>query len=372
MLPRWYCGSETIPPSNKIELFAAEILMKAQNNTGQMTTSASAWMSVLSFAFAQGLSVSRIEAATGMSVSQLIVPDRRLPLWLREPLWTELSDLAGDRVMSLELGKSGDMAILGGLEDAVRYAPSLRAALQFLVKFGGTIADDLAVAIDETSNACALHLVQNSTSVGSVLVNEVGVGLIIRMLSDALGVRLPVTDIVFAYDANGPMAAYEQAFGLRPTFVGAQNSMILFEKEALHRAPIAANRQRFREMGLFFELRQHLANQTPREDPLLCLSSAIELCAEKGEFSATRVAHEANMSLRSAQRLAALYGKTLKGMIEDARAAKAQSLITENPHASIEDIAARLGYSDERAFRRAFRRWMAMTPTEFKHVLNRQ
>ncbi|MEM8541103.1 MAG: helix-turn-helix domain-containing protein, partial [Pseudomonadota bacterium] len=92
--------------------------------------------------------------------------------------------------------------------------------------------------------------------------------------------------------------------------------------------------------------------------------------AQAGVFNAASVAAAANMSVRTAQRIASENGTTLQELIDKVREQRATELLRDNRN-DIGSIAFLLGYSDERAFRRAFRRWTGQTPSDFRKQLNK-
>ena len=71
------------------------------------------------------------------------------------------------------------------------------------------------------------------------------------------------------------------------------------------------------------------------------------------------------MSLRSAQRLAAGEGFSLQQLIDGVRLESATCLL-DDPSLRMDAIAFTLGYSDDRAFRRAFKRMTGMSPSEYR------
>ena len=93
--------------------------------------------------------------------------------------------------------------------------------------------------------------------------------------------------------------------------------------------------------------------------------------AEAGVFNAASVAAAANMSVRTAQRTTAEHGTTVQGLIDKVREHRATELLRDNRN-DIGSIAFLLGYSDERAFRRAFQRWTGRTPSDTRKQLNKQ
>ncbi|MEL7172441.1 MAG: helix-turn-helix transcriptional regulator, partial [Pseudomonadota bacterium] len=73
----------------------------------------------------------------------------------------------------------------------------------------------------------------------------------------------------------------------------------------------------------------------------------------------------AGMSARTAQRVAAAHGTTPQAMVGAAQRSLAEALLREGT-ASIDAIATMVGFSDDRAFRRAFKRWTGETPSAYR------
>jgi AraC-like DNA-binding protein len=59
--------------------------------------------------------------------------------------------------------------------------------------------------------------------------------------------------------------------------------------------------------------------------------------------------------------------ETFTGILETARIASANRLITNGDH-SVNQIAQKLGYSDQAHFTRAFRRWNDVSPAAFRRL----
>jgi AraC-like DNA-binding protein len=70
-------------------------------------------------------------------------------------------------------------------------------------------------------------------------------------------------------------------------------------------------------------------------------------------------------SLRTIQRDLSAEGTTFSEILEESRAESAASLLVETD-ASLSEIARRLGYSNLSNFNRAFRRWAAVSPRNFR------
>ena len=75
-----------------------------------------------------------------------------------------------------------------------------------------------------------------------------------------------------------------------------------------------------------------------------------------------------NMSLRTLQRLTQASGFTIRQLLDEVREANARQFLSDRFHTQ-SAIAFLLGYSEDRAFRRAFKRWTGKTPAEFRRHL---
>lgn len=78
------------------------------------------------------------------------------------------------------------------------------------------------------------------------------------------------------------------------------------------------------------------------------------------------MAREIGISTRTLHRMLAAEGHRYTDLAEQVRIEKARRMLTRG--SSTDDVAATLGYSDERSFRRAFERWTGLTPARFRQL----
>ena len=71
------------------------------------------------------------------------------------------------------------------------------------------------------------------------------------------------------------------------------------------------------------------------------------------------------MTARTVQNRLAREGTSLTELADRVRQEVAERRLAR-PGATVPDVAARLGYSEPSAFRRAFKRWTGMTPGEYR------
>lgn len=108
------------------------------------------------------------------------------------------------------------------------------------------------------------------------------------------------------------------------------------------------------------------ADDAVAQDLVASVRAAVREGAQRGEVNLTTVARAMGLSDRSLQRALAKEGLEFRGIVDDVRWAMAAPLLSGS-ELSIEEIAERLGYSDAKAFRRAFRRWSGVAPGELRN-----
>lgn len=62
---------------------------------------------------------------------------------------------------------------------------------------------------------------------------------------------------------------------------------------------------------------------------------------------------------------------TYRSVVDDVQKQRAKSLLA-NKHYRLHEVASRLGYSDPKNFRRAFKRWFGITPSAYRNKLDRR
>ena len=91
---------------------------------------------------------------------------------------------------------------------------------------------------------------------------------------------------------------------------------------------------------------------------------------ESGEVTEENMARRLHMSRRTLQRRLEEADTTYLKLVDDTRKDLALRYI-EDPHRSITDVAFTLGFSQQSAFTRAFKRWTGVNPTEYRSKLSR-
>ncbi|WP_280476820.1 helix-turn-helix domain-containing protein [Nocardia farcinica] len=108
-----------------------------------------------------------------------------------------------------------------------------------------------------------------------------------------------------------------------------------------------------------------LATARPIPGPLDAFRAALDAALDDGEPALPAVARRLATSPRTLQRRLAAHGTTWRQELDLARHERARVLLAGGRTTAA--VAERLGFTDDRALRKASRRWRGVSPTGLHH-----
>lgn len=334
------------------------------------TLSAGAAAANVSFALSRGLSTDEIEKATNISCFELLKPETRSPEDMMPNILALLAQRFPGEPFALEMARATPFSYFGGLADGAQFADDLRTAIEIFVKNSVIIADQLEIAFTEDSSGTWLTSRHPMDHIDDGRSHEVGMGLVARLFSDFLGVNDCLKRVTFKHEPNCEVSHYIDYFGV-PVEFNAPEMALFFRPEKLSTKIKYANVNLFNYVVTHLSVIKKQINVSNESRELSLLRRAAEENALGGVFSAASVAAAANMSLRTAQRVTAAQGTSVQELIDNVRELRAKELLS-NERNDASAIALLLGYSDERAFRRAFERWTGQSPFDYRNALKKR
>ncbi|MEM9430843.1 MAG: AraC family transcriptional regulator ligand-binding domain-containing protein [Pseudomonadota bacterium] len=320
--------------------------------------------STVAFALSQGIALRKIETVTGIRGIELMDPDARLPDITLPRLWQTIGAAYPDRALPLEMARAAPFSVTGGLAHGAQFAADLRTALELMVENRMMIADRLELELVETGPTALFRSRHPLEPLDSGRGVEFGIAMAWRLVSEVLEVPEALVGVDLAHPPNSASALYEEHFGA-PVRFDQPHSGVVLARGALDEPVAQASAALFAYVTEhFLHVRRRLAARggPPALAPLV---RAVADSAAQGEYGAAAVAARAGMSLRAAQRLARAHNTTLGAMIDVARAETARELLAD-PKIDVATAAYMMGYSDDRAFRRAVKRWTGQAPSALR------
>jgi AraC-like DNA-binding protein len=181
---------------------------------------------------------------------------------------------------------------------------------------------------------------------------------------DIFGRKLPAIELQLRGGRPPYAREFQEQFGVEPRF-GAERNCLTFDAGLLDlRNPLAD------PFGLQISEEQcHQLLERRAMHSGVSGSVRLEVLRKPGEFpSMQAVATRLGFSRRTLHNQLAREGTSYRKLVDELRRTMAEELLA-SPGLSVDEIAARLGYSDTSAFAGAFKRWRGMPPGEYKRSL---
>ncbi len=275
-------------------------------------------------------------------------------------LWLELSVRMDDEFFGLGARpmRPGSTTLIG---HAVRDAPTLNVALRRMLRFLRVVLDEPYGTLHSEGGLCRITLSETDGPRSAFAYRTFF--LIVHGFTCWLArERIPVQHIAFPCDEPRETNDYGNFFGA-PVEFNAAAATLAFETRYL---PRPVNR-RDSELKAFLRT-------TPESflrgyfDVGDLKRTIVETCFDgpPGEWpDATEIAGRLNMSRTTLHRRLTAMGQSLSDLKDEVRRTRAAALLTRTDR-TVAQIAEDVGYREESAFFRAFRRWYGVTPGDFR------
>jgi AraC-like DNA-binding protein len=171
-----------------------------------------------------------------------------------------------------------------------------------------------------------------------------------------------VMDVSFQFPAPRDPEAYQRFFGGEVRFAAAR-TRLAFSAEYLDVPVIMANP----EMARLIRAQAETQMSRLAEEPefLLALKNVLLQGLAIGRILDEDVAQRMSLSPRTLHRRLKEHGGTFRDLLDEVRKDRARHYLLQTQH-SLADIAFMLGYTEQSAFQHAFKRWMGVTPGQYK------
>ncbi|MEM6453309.1 MAG: AraC family transcriptional regulator ligand-binding domain-containing protein [Cyanobacteria bacterium P01_D01_bin.105] len=339
-------------------------------NFVQSETLGSIVTTILDFAVSHGMTLEAIAQVTDLSAVDYARLDSRIADDAVGELMRLVANQWPDTAISMEIARSAPFAMLGNLAKGAQFANDIEAILEWFLTNQTIISNQSAVHLARADSEVAIVIAHPNEHRDQGTLLEAIAGLIWRVLKASTDLEISLLRVEFASTKPVPIESYEAFFQAPVSFQTGRNALV-FSQDSLSAPVRDANPQMFSFVEHHFaELRQQLGSDR-YPIALAEIRRGIMENATQGEYGAAAAAASANISLRKAQRLAKQYGTSLNTLIDEIRLAYAKSFLRD-PEIDIATVGKLVGYTDPRAFRRAFKRWTGLSPKEYRRGLLRR
>lgn len=267
-----------------------------------------------------------------------------------------------DADFGLHLGQTVTPRHFGVMGYVLLACGTLGAALQRLHRYQRLVYDVSPMRLHAAGDAVTLEWGTEHGRPGR-LVDEAAITALVQFARDVTGDRgHAVPAVHFVNEPPPSLAPYRKYFG----------GEVLFEQTATRvRLPLSLLTQPLRQpdaalLGLLEAQAESLLAELPEAGDLeQAVRRAVAASAREGEVSLERVASALHASSRTLHRRLESIGLSFRELRDDTRRRLAEQHLAD-PGIGIAEVALLLGYSEQSAFTRAFRRWTGVTPLRFR------
>lgn len=292
-------------------------------------------------------------------ITRQVVPGERVPLEVQDRLWEEYCRGAADPLAGLDIGLALQVGHLDSAGMLLVSCDTLMEGLETLVEYAPVVGDGSEFSLSEDGDWISLcyhptYQVRVAERVDAVMASTV------RLTGWATGDSFRPHTLLLAHEPQGDADAYVERLGM-PVVFDAGRNCLQFHRDQSDLPLIQAN------TALRDHLR-HLADDTLASLGHQSLSGQVSrLVREHPGWGKERVASELAVSGRHLNRLLADEGLSFKVLRERELHRLAVDLLQGGQ--SVAAVSERLGFSEEAAFARAFRRWEGVSPSRFRSSL---
>ena len=279
-------------------------------------------------------------------------------------------ELTGDERLGLRVGASQHLTAWGLLGFALMAADTLRHAIETGVKYQNLsgamtvwstgVGDDGAFVLRADLPDPAVD-----PSVASFLIEE-GFASVVTLSRLAIGPDFAPRVVEFSAPPPRRHELYGALFGCQVRFRAPADRIVVDPAWAAARMP---GRDPVTYASTLETLDAQLASRTDQQDLLevleVSVAQSLPVIPSFGEQARRHATSE-----RTLRRRLADCGTTSEALAEGVRRERVEQLLLR-PELTLREIARRAGFSDERALRRAVRRWHGTSPVQLREHLLR-
>lgn len=333
----------------------------------------SLFTSTVNFALDRKLDLDYLAELTGLMRERLQLGTAPYPEAALKRLWLKLVDREPDLPLGILMGRGVPVSVLGTMSDVAATAPDVRSALRVFESNAELLASRLEIQLHEGRRHATIVRQHPSGAADGGRVSAMLSVVLLRMLAGFTGRYPPLRRVELIGERSGPLASYEAVFGRHVGWrVDKARTMFELSREYLDLPLKGSDERAFWSGSLFLS---HLRAERQRqvsERRSARLTRAVDESFDAGAFDVKAVVDRAGFGLRTAQRIARADGTTLRTLVDRARAERALAMMIRDPDAKLFWVAEQCGYSDDRSFRRAFKRWTGRSPAEVRAALTMQ
>ena len=298
----------------------------------------------------------------GIDPALLSNPNARIPSRTWDSLARDAAAHIPDPAFGLLAARCWHPSNLGALGYAWLTSSTLRTGLGRVVRYWRLLGEASSTRLEESSAGLTIVLARQAPDpVSSAITVDFVMSLLVDMCRMNAGSSLRPVAVRLRRMRPEDSEAYRRHFGCVVHFAADEDSLTLSRRDVDRPLP-TSNRQLAATLDRI--LAEQMSHLDKKDVVARCQARLLDQLSS-GELSEDLMAEQLHMSRRTLQRKLAEADLTYQQLVDDTRRDLAMRHL-EDPQHSITDVTFLLGFSQQSAFTRAFRRWTGMSPSKYR------
>lgn len=308
---------------------------------------------------ANGLDPDAMYRDAGIDPGLLNKPGARVPYALVNKVWVKATEIIDNPCFSLKAHKFWHPSYIHALGYAWLASHTLREAINRFVRYLRVVSEIPFLKLEEKPDGFTLIFGFELLDMRIPEQSDMGMALAIHMCRLNYGEDLTPLSVNVVHPEPSCAEEYYNLYRIPVRFSADRNSMT-FSLADVDKYLIGANPQlaRLNDQVMI----QYLGN-LDKDNIVDRTTAAIIDMLPSGGVADEKVAEQLNMSVRSLQRRLKEAGTTFRTLLKVVRKDLASTYVRD-PDIELGEVAFLLGFSDQSAFSRAFKRWTGCPPSE--------
>jgi AraC-like DNA-binding protein len=334
---------------------------KQDTRMDHFSDSVSTVRSILAACEQAGCESDKILAAANLRRESLSDPERGLPLPKVEAVWQAGFRFTGDPLLAFHAAENVQYGSFGALDFICAAASTVYDAIRRLCWYFPLINNSVILAAEAKEHGCALYL---GSHLGTLLPHTVDFTFssILLHTRQSWGIDWAPQIIECPYPRPGSLAEHLRIFRCSLLFNAPIAKMVI--PRSLWDTPIPTANPELLNV-LERQAAVMLSMNPPPGDIEAKIRSLIGTKIHEGGPYIEKVAREMGFSPRNLQRKLRAMDKSFAGILDDVRAQAAKYYLRDSV-VPVGEIATILGFEEASSFTRAFKRWLGMTPLQYR------
>ncbi|MCY7296634.1 AraC family transcriptional regulator [Alteromonas sp. a30] len=316
--------------------------------------------SLLNHLALKGIEKEAMLAHLGMTKSSLNVSGELIDIRLYESLYAFAERHLDSKTIGFELGQNIEPDRWGTLGYIAFTSPSIKEALACQRRYQSLVGN-MGTPLQEISNNKLILKWLPSYACSHNTVEEIITGwtAMARKLSNK---KIKPIGIYFGHECQSDMRVYEDFYDCEVRFSCDYHGIKIYQDTI--NQPF--NRHDPEVHALLCQHADSLLNRLAERRPVESVTKFITNQLPFGVPEIEDAAQNLHVSVRTLQRKLGEYDITFSGLIDSIRKELALSYL-RNTNTKIVYITQMLGFSEQSAFQRAFKRWTGKTPRQYRN-----